>query len=392
MAGRRLFSSPSTPIASLSGPQTMAWAACGVSARSPNPFFEPDCRVPGVTYLTEERDDQLVVAESDGEVLACLPVSLSRGGRILLNRPVAHSRLVSTTVGLGTPLVSANETQAAVQALVGALRQWAEQGGPGLLVCDWLDDDEGGVGKMLRASCQAQGMPVHELETWERPVVRRSAEGLSIEAHLSSKRRSPINRRRRRLEEELGDSIVVRDRAQDPRAVDDFIQLEASGWKGEQGGAYARRPEAEQWFRSLCANFATSGRLHLIALDIADRSIAMQCGLRSGSTVFVPRVAHDAALNAYGPGVLGQLATVDYLGGLGVDLIDTCADPRNNFLAGIYPDSRRMAKVIIGTGGAIDRNVVEAIPLLQAARRESARLLTAARQWRSTRARPSGEN
>ena len=125
--------------------------------------------------------------------------------------------------------------------------------------------------------------------------------GLSLAENHSSKYRSEIRRRRRRLEEILGGPLQFLDRS-DTGAVDEFIRLEASGWKGQDGGAYAKRPDADKRFRALCHNFAALGRLHLLSLEVDGRSIAMQCCLRSGTTIFVLRVGHDAQLNAFGPG------------------------------------------------------------------------------------------
>lgn len=376
----QLFQSSAIAIENLSDVQIEAWASCAASAAVPNPYFEPACQLPAVQYQVDGgHNAQLVVAERNGELLACLPVhdAFHRWGP--LHRREANSRVVWTPVGLGSPLMSTQSLDEAANGLLAAMHRWSREGGPGIAVLDWIDEDRNGTGNAIRVACANSHMPLYVRRTWERPVVRRSSDGLTLEATMTKKFRVNLNRHQRRLEEELGGSVELIDRAKDPNAVDDFLRLEASGWKAADGGAYSARPDAERWFRSLCANFSSLGRLHLLSLEVAGRTVAMQCFLRCGKEAFLLRIGHDAALDLHSPGVLIHVAGVKYLDGMGVDLVDTGADPGNAFLAKLYPDRRQLATLVIGTGGHIDRAVVRALPILAVGLRTSNRLRTAAR-------------
>ena len=380
MTDEQLFHSAAVDIEKLSEVQIEAWRRCAETAAVANPFFEPECQLPAVEYHVDGgHDAQLVVAERDGDLLACLPVhsTVHRWGP--LHRREANSRTAWTSVGLGSPLMSSRSTDLAAQDLLSAMQRWSRAGGPGIMVLDWLDDDDHGVGSTIRKTCADRRIPLYVRRTWERPVVRRSASGLSLDDTLSKKFRVNLNRHQRRLEEALGGPLQVTDRANDADAVDEFLRLEASGWKRTDGGAYAVRPEAERWFRSLCTNFAALGRLHLLSLEVAGRTVAMECYLRSGSSAFLMRIAHDAEFDVHGPGVLMHVAGVRYLDTMAIDLIDTCSDPGNALLVKLYPQRRQLATFVIATGGRVDRIAVRAMPSLAAGQRTLRRLSSAAK-------------
>jgi len=240
---------------------------------------------------------------------------------------------------------------------------------------DWVDDDNDGVGRMLRDVCTLRRVPWHEVRNWERPVVRRFDGRLSLDRTLNAKARGEIRRRQRRLEERLGAEVEIRDRS-DSSAVDEFLQLEVSGWKGRGGTAYANRPEAELWFREMCKEFESRGKLHFISLESGGRSLEMQCFLREGTTAFSLRVGHDAELDRFGPGVPVHAAAVEFFEGTDVELIDSRADSGNEYWSRIYPDRRRMVDLIIAPGNIVDRTAVRLLPVLAFGRTTLARSKT----------------
>lgn len=334
------------------------WGNCVDRAVIPNPFFEPASVLGAARWLDGERGARLLVVKGREGYSCCLPIEEITSRRGPLSLRVAHTRGLSTAVGLGTPILASDGIGTGMKGMVEELVRWARSGGPGVVVLDWLDDERDGVGVALKMACSELQVPWVTTRTWERPVVRRDENGLSLETAMSGKRRSEIRRRRRRLEEHLGGTIEVLDRAGSPEAVEDFLRLEASGWKGHDGDAYLLSDAKADWFRGLCAEYAEAGRLHLIALQSGGRCMAVQCHLRSGPESFLLRVAHDASLNSFGLGVLLHVSAVDLLGGLEVDLVDSCASPGDSFLADLYPGRRRLMTTVLGTGGPATRMAI----------------------------------
>jgi hypothetical protein len=282
-----------------------------------------------------------------------------------LKFPIGHSRVRGTgyAVSLGSPLLSAEFLDEAADGLVASMRRWSKGRGPGVIVLDWLDDEENGAGAALKRACTTRGLPWSVRRTWERPIVRRSTGGLSIESTLGKETRRQLHKRRRRLEDHLGGEARIVDRSDDV-AIEAFLRLEASGWKGREESAYASDPLKAQWFRSMCGGFAALGQLHLLCLQVDDRIVAIQCCVRRGSDAFFFRVAHDDEFSAYGPGVLVQVLGVEHLDTIGVEMVDSCADSGNSFLATLYPDRRQLNTVVIATGSILYQGAVRALPLV----------------------------
>src|SRR6202044_3746814 len=115
--------------------------------------------------------------------------------------------------------------------------------------------------------------------------------------------------------------------------------------------------------RRLCAAFAEDGRLQVRALMAAGRSLAMTCDLAAGDVLFGFKSAYDEELRRFSPGV--QLQTENF-GTFDREreetLFDSCAEPGNEMINGLWPDRREIATVVLGPGGirgTVTRRVLE---------------------------------
>ena len=141
----------------------------------------------------------------------------------------------------------------------------------------------------------------------------------------------------------------------EPAAVEAFLALEASGWKGEAGTAMRSAAHAE-FFRETCAGFAAAGRLQLVALTGGDRSLAMQCNLRAGDGVFCFKLGVDEEFARYSPGVQLQVDNVHlFHGDETLQWADSCADPSNQMINRLWPDRRHLVSVMVPGAGALGR-------------------------------------
>lgn len=109
-------------------------------------------------------------------------------------------------------------------------------------------------------------------------------------------------------------------------ALPHFVEVEASGWKGEQGGAVACRPEWLAFYRELTERLAgpDDGRdgepagCEIDLLWLGDRPVATIFWLRTGGTLALQKIAYREDLASIGPGkqILARA------------LARACADPR----------------------------------------------------------------
>lgn len=69
-------------------------------------------------------------------------------------------------------------------------------------------------------------------------------------------------------------------------AVDEFITIEASGWKGAEGTAIRCRPREVAFYREVAARFALAGAAQLSLLRVGGRCIAAFYMLHTGRTLY----------------------------------------------------------------------------------------------------------
>src|SRR5439155_13614414 len=135
----------------------------------------------------------------------------------------------------------------------------------------------------------------------------RQATVVSTPRESLRKGHTRLRRLRRAFERELGAPLEAIDRSGQPEAVERFLALEASGWKGRRGTAMASRPGHADFFREMCAGAGSAGRLELLSLEAAGQVLAMKCSLFAGDGLFYLKAAYDEAHARYSPGVQLEL-------------------------------------------------------------------------------------
>jgi CelD/BcsL family acetyltransferase involved in cellulose biosynthesis len=338
----------------LSAGDTERWRELAAQAAEPNPFFEPEYVLPAADLIGGRRVGLAVVRETDGWS-ACLPVHHPRRWhRIPLGCVASWEHRYSF---LGTPLVSSGREEAALAAIT---RELARQRGAAFVGFDALAD-EGPVREALRLAIEHRGIEEVAVNRHRRAVLRRSAAGEERLA-VKGKHRRELERKRRRLEEELGGELRTVDRAEDAAAVEDFLDLEASGWKGREGTAMAALEQDAEFFRAVCAAFRDLGRLHLLSLEAEGQRVAMACNLRAGEGVFCIKIAFDERWRRYSPGaqlVLDHVSWFEERESAG--WMDSCVQPDNELVNRLWPDSRGIATLAVpaeSVGGRMARAAI----------------------------------
>jgi hypothetical protein len=122
---------------------------------------------------------------------------------------------------------------------------------------------------------------------------------------VSSSFAATLRRRFRHLEREGAVSYRRVDGGEDAeRAVEEFLALEASGWKGRAASAIASDPRAAAFWRAVARAGAREGWLALRALDLDGRPVAMHLALLHRGVYACPKVAYDERFATCSPGQL----------------------------------------------------------------------------------------
>jgi CelD/BcsL family acetyltransferase involved in cellulose biosynthesis len=343
-----------------------AWRDLAGRALTPNPFFEPDAVLAAHAHLGATATGLLVVREG-GRWTACLPVRRVRvAGRGLVLRSWLHLYAF-----LGMPLVDREQPVRALEALLAA---GVRENLSGVLILQKLPTDGAAAAAVHEALAACDLVTLLEI-SHERATLQR-IEGDGYLEHLGSHHLREMRRLSRRLSDELGSPAEVVDRALDRAAVETFLRLEATGWKGRQGTAMASQLGDAEFFRALCDGFRASGRLQLLALEAGGRTAAMKCNLSAGSGLFCFKIAQDDELNRFSPGVQLEHANVACFAERRTELwMDSCAAPDNAMINRLWSDRRAVADVVVGHRGLrarVSTSGLQAVKRLRERRRRSA--------------------
>ncbi|MEF2072932.1 GNAT family N-acetyltransferase [Consotaella aegiceratis] len=114
-----------------------------------------------------------------------------------------------------------------------------------------------------------------------------------------------LKRYRKKLDGKGTVTIELRSgRGADDGFLQEFLELENSGWKGRAGTALLQRPSETAFYEALVKTFSQRQRLewHLIKVD--GRVVAAGLGIRCGGALMLPRIAFDESFSDCQPGTL----------------------------------------------------------------------------------------
>ncbi|WP_147525125.1 GNAT family N-acetyltransferase [Cellulomonas timonensis] len=382
------------PLAQVTQTDAEAWRRLADRAVEPNVYLDPRFLVPARARV-EAGGLQVVVVEELGEWLAALAVTTKPVARRAPGRAAATGGAFMTLHSdRHHPLVRGGGRVAEV--LEALLHGMTSVGLPGLVQLQRFPSD-GVLAEALATAVGRTPMLMHERRREVTAFARRSstpvpadqestvsaaaagARGGSVAAsivrpalatdHMPTDERRNMRRCVRGLERATGGPLELHDLSADPAADDEFLDLQASGWKGDgtQGGAALRLdPPGLRWFREVVSQFREDGDLHVIRLAAGGQTLWIGYGLRSGGAYFgfLDAYAEDHA--RYSPGSIGRIAAMTHVfGSTDAPFFDPAFEARYSTGARIFPDRREQVDLLVSTKGLAARSVLRAAPLAQ---------------------------
>lgn len=327
-----------------------AWRCLATRAAEPNPFAEPEMVLPAARLLQPGSRPGLLIVQQGQELHFALPmVRAARVHRIPVSALVTW---LHPYAFLGTPLLDPDRGTAAWLSILQMLHR--ETRCPRIVLPRLAQD--GPVRSALNQALGERQLRPTTLDPTVRAVLRRRPDPAYLQTQVSPKSRKRLARQRQLLNADIGGELTYSDGATDPsfagRAVESFLRLEASGWKGRAGTAVACQPRHAQFFQTTCAGFAQLGRLQLPRLSANGVTVAAGCLLLAGRAVFHLKVAYDETYARRSPGLqlehelISQFHTDPRL-----DWIDSCSDGADSVSAQLYPDRRTLESVLVPVRG-----------------------------------------
>jgi hypothetical protein len=187
-------------------------------------------------------------------------------------------------------------------------------------------------------------------------------------AHTSSHTGRNYARLARRLVESVGFELRITDRSDDPRAIDDFIELQNAGWKGdsERGGVGLRALGREDWFREVTDRYRADGDLIVYALTAGEELVHMAVNLRIGHVVFAWIDSFNERFTPFKGGSLGRIANINRVfDDPDVRALDPGIHRRDAAANEFFPDRGERLTILVANGGARARALVRILPSAQ---------------------------
>lgn len=356
-----------------------AWERLAEMSLEPNVFYEPALLLPAWQSISAGAHVEVALVYGanrkypDGPPVLCglFPLDRRRTYHGIPCRTIVMWHYVHCF--LCTPLVRrdfAAETFAAFLDWVGT--------SAGAALLQW---------RLLGAGGEIERLLVEELHRRERPfwitdrhtrAVFRPAENAETyaQAAMPRKRRHELRRLERRLAEQghleyslwqPGDELDT--------WLNDFLDLEARGWKGRHGTAIACRAHEARFFKQAAEEAAIRGGLMLLAMRFEGRPIAMKCNFHSHVAGFAFKVAFDESYSSFSPGTLLEMENIARLHDRNdCRWMDSCAQQDHSMINRLWHERRTIESLWFATGRAPGDLLLASSPLFKWAKRKVAAL------------------
>jgi CelD/BcsL family acetyltransferase involved in cellulose biosynthesis len=311
-----------------------AWRALAARTLEPNIFFEPGFALALARHAPVKSRPRFVAVWREGAeprlvgLFPMAPEGVSIGGlaRLWLDKQAA----------LAAPLLDPDFAGAALRAYFAYTRRMR----PGAAIVFPRLIAGGATHKAILAAARDTGRQTATLESYLRAALYRGAEADALARRGAGLHAvKELHRRRRRLEEQ---GVVAFSLLSEPReiraAVEDFLALEAAGWKGARG-ALLKDPALSAFARSATRLLAREGKCRIARLALDGRPLALGVVFESGDRAFFWKIAFDESFRASAPGIdLVYELTRRLTERSDIAVTDSCAIANHPMIDRFWPD------------------------------------------------------
>lgn len=331
------------------------WQALAATTAEPNVFADPWLVLAGMRHCLEGEGAILAfVRDNSRTLIGVVPLTARFGFGRLPIRLVAgwthpNSFLMTMSIASGRGLEF-------WLLLLPALRE-----GPlkaPIMCLEGLPAD-GDTCAALKEACGQLGLPLAVEASVTRAMLATDADPETYwDESVRAKKRKELRRQWARLNEvgELTtDQLSNAPKGSAAAWAEEFMRLEASGWKGSNGSALSSNPDTEAFFRTAMTDAEASGQIEMTALRIDGQAIAMLITLFSGKAGFSFKTAFDESYARFSPGVLLQRESLAILSQRQLDWIDSCAAQDHPMIDSLWRERRTVVTIALPLPGMVNR-------------------------------------
>ena len=150
--------------------------------------------------------------------------------------------------------------------------------------------------------------------------------------------------------------------------VDQFIELESSGWKGRNKSGFAADEDETRFLHEATKAMMQEGSATIGRVSFKGKPIAMLCVLKGRDQSAQFKIAYDETFKEYTPGLIMELEEISRLHDESIECCDSCAEPNHTMINRVWPDRKRMRSLVIAKPKLLARLAVSLMPLFQLAK------------------------
>ncbi len=328
-------------------------------AMEPNIFFSGRFLAPAMPRL-EDRQVRLALMRDNSStrsrIRLLMPFTVDKPGFAIGPSII---RVWSNSFGpLGTPLVDAEDAGETLDNLLEGLAR-PELRLPTALVFPDLRLN-GRFAQMAKVVAIGRNLPFAVANPFQRPMLDSNEDAIAyLKRTISNAHLREMRRQWRQLESQGDVSYNVARQARDVHLrMEEFLALEASGWKGKKRTALVTDRHHAAFAREAISNLAAIDAVRIHTIDLNGKAIASMIVLIMGGEAYTWKTAYDEAYARYSPGklLMGEL-TEWHLDDANVVRSDSCAIADHPIMSRFWHEREDMGTLIIGLTPNGDRDI-----------------------------------
>ncbi len=328
-------------------------------AMEPNVFFTGRFLAPAMPRLEEKQVRVAILRDSSrgrNRARLLMPYSIERPG-FSIGAPIM--RVWANHYGpLGTPLVDAENAAQSIDALFDVMAR-PDCGLPSVIVFPDVRLN-GNFVQLAKAVAISRNLPVNVTSPFQRPMLESYEDGPTyLRESISSHHLHEMRRQRANLRSH---GRLVYEVARQPGDIrvrmEEFLALEAKGWKGTKRTAMVLDRYRAAFAREAITNLAESDGVRVHTLDLNGKAIASMIVFIVSGEAYTWKTAYDENYAKYSPGKLLMEDLTDWhLDDANIVRTDSCAVPDHPIMARFWREREEMGTLVVGLRQNSDRDV-----------------------------------
>jgi CelD/BcsL family acetyltransferase involved in cellulose biosynthesis len=325
------------------------WRDLGRRALEPNVFYDPAFALAAVP----------VFGADAGAVLVWSKAEPTRLIGLFLARIARRYGVMTTLTGwthpyapFGVPLVDREEADAAITAFLDHIE--ADPKFPRLVLLPLIARNGPFAAVLTRVLLRHGGALAHFGEH-ARALLAPGRERVKYLDHaVGGKKHKELRRQRRRLLDRGLLKVASTRQVDDiPRALSDYLALEAAGWKGRAGSAAKQSADVRAFMQTAIEALGADGHARIDRLMQNGHALAAAITLRSGDCAWFWKIAYDEHFARFSPGVQMALDLTELLlAEPDIAHVDSCATADHPMIDHLWRERLVLADLLIAPSAA----------------------------------------